>query len=176
MFSQRTLSITGAARCHEGGLLDVNVAGFPQSVVSTAGLKASQGLVDLGLIPGVADAETFVKTWRNFATGQTSADYLAYLGVGNGSVGVGGSNSTASGVVFNSGPKSGFLKSGNSTTSSDNRVLSRQDLIRLANRELLRCHPRRLANVHGQFMKHARPQPGERQPLRTIAAWKSRIG
>ena len=117
----------------EGGLLDVNVAGFPQSVVSTAGLKGSQGLVDLGLIPGVADAETFVKTWRNLATGQSSADYLAYLGVGNGTVGAGGSNATASGVVFNSGPKSGFLKSGNSTTSSDNRILSRQDLIRLAN-------------------------------------------
>ncbi len=117
----------------EGGLLDVNVAGFPQSVISTAGLKGSQGLVDLGLIPGVTDAETFVKTWRNFATGQTSADYLAYLGVGNGTVGVGGSNATASGVVFNSGPKSGFLKSGNSTASNDSRVLSRQDLIGLAN-------------------------------------------
>jgi hypothetical protein len=111
----------------EGGLLDVNVAGFPASVVSGSdvSLKGSQGLVDLGLIPGLSNADAFVKNWRNLATGQNSADYLAYLGVG-------GSSNSSSGVVFGAGPKDGFLRSGTTTSANDNRLLSRQDLIRLA--------------------------------------------
>jgi hypothetical protein len=110
----------------EGGLLDVNVAGLPTSIISASGtdasLKGSQGVVDLGLIPGVTNADSFVKSWRNLATGQSSANYLAYLGIGD-----------TNNQFYNVGPKYGFLKSGTTTAASDNRLLGRQDLIRLAN-------------------------------------------
>jgi Tfp pilus assembly protein PilX len=107
----------------EGGLLDVNVAGYPSSITGTnASFKGSQGLADLSQIPGVSNVDAFVKNWRNIATGQTPTDYMAYLGLG-------GSTTTS----FGAGPKYGFLKSGTSGTTSDNRLLTRQDLIRLAN-------------------------------------------
>jgi len=53
---------------NEGGLLDINVAGFPNT--ATASFKSKRGLlpqIDLGKIPGVANADAIVK-WRNANT------------------------------------------------------------------------------------------------------------
>jgi hypothetical protein len=106
----------------EGGLLDVNVAGSPASIVSgsDASLKGSLGFADLSLIPGITNADTFIKSWRNRATGQFATDYLAYLGFGD-----------ANNLFYGVGPKYGFLLSATTAIAGDNRLLGRQDLIRL---------------------------------------------
>lgn len=122
----------------EGGLLDVNVAGYPSAIGSlgntSANKKGALAWAQLDQIPGVnstANSDTFVKKWRNVALVSPPAvgagapdivNYLAYLGI----------SSSGSGVYYGYGPKNGFLKLF-ATGTSDNRLLGRQDLIRLAN-------------------------------------------
>lgn len=89
---------------NEGGLLDVNVAGYPNNASSE--FKAKRGLlpqVNLGAIPGVLDANALVQ-WRNRAT---SAEADAYAT-----------------RVF--GAKDGFT----TVAAGDQAFVSRQDLIR----------------------------------------------
>lgn len=89
---------------NEGGLLDVNVAGYPNNASSE--FKAKRGLlpqVNLGAIPGVLDANALVQ-WRNRAT---SAEVDAYAT-----------------RVF--GAKDGFT----TVAAGDQAFVSRQDLIR----------------------------------------------
>jgi len=60
---------------NEGGLLDVNVAGYPTGV--GADFTARRGLlpqVDIGKIPGVLDANALVQ-WRNAASAASPAAY-----------------------------------------------------------------------------------------------------
>ena len=89
------------------GLLDINVAGFPTPGISGTNLSILKGTLagaDLSVIPGVTDA--FVP-WRNTNTATPAAAY------------VNGVTNSAS---------SGFLRA----QTGDNRITSRQDLIRLA--------------------------------------------
>lgn len=94
-----------------GGLLDANVAGFPSSVTSDptnlAILKGSVAGADLGVIPGVTNANAFVSSWRNANSVSSAASYVNAV------------TNAASG---------GFLRPSN----NDQRFQSRQDLIALA--------------------------------------------
>lgn len=90
----------------EGGLLDVNVAGFPSNV--PAEFISKRGLLpqaDLGKIPGVTDANAIVQ-WRNQTTAATAGAYTSHI-----------LTST-----------NGFM----STSSGDQIYVSRQDLIKYA--------------------------------------------
>jgi hypothetical protein len=93
-----------------GGLLDANVAGYPSSVGANsperAILKGSVAGADLSLIPGVTDADAFVR-WRNTSTATSAANYVA--GVTNAA-------------------STGFLR----PAPGDRRLQSRQDIIALA--------------------------------------------
>jgi hypothetical protein len=108
------------------GLLDINVAGFPSTITAAqSSRKGSMAMVALEKISGIgtaANASTFVRGWRNKLTGNNSTDYLSYIGLSN----------NTSNSFYNLGPKCGFQKITSNATSSDNRLLSRQDLIRLA--------------------------------------------
>jgi hypothetical protein len=93
-----------------GGLLDANVVGYPSSVATgstnQAILKGSVAGADLGLIPGVTDADAFVR-WRNANTASSAINYVT-----------GVTNAAAT----------GFLR----PASGDHRLQSRQDLITAA--------------------------------------------
>jgi hypothetical protein len=107
------------------GLLDVNVAGSPTGLGSAQiGRKGSLGLAALAEIPGInstANADLFVREWRNKLTAATPEDFLSYHGFGN-----------TTNPYYNFGPTNGFQKTATSGSDSDNRLLSRQDLIKLA--------------------------------------------
>jgi hypothetical protein len=109
------------------GLLDINVAGYPSGVTTAdSARKGNLAMAALENIPGItsaANASLFVKDWRNKVTGTTATNFLSFLGLGN---------ATAN-PYYNFGPKYGFQKVANSASDSDNRILSRQDLIKLAN-------------------------------------------
>jgi hypothetical protein len=73
----------------EGGLMDINVAGFPSSLISTD-FPSKRGVlpqIDLANIPGIdtpANANSVV-TWRNAASATSAATYTNYvLGATNG--------------------------------------------------------------------------------------------
>jgi hypothetical protein len=108
------------------GLLDINVAGYPSGVTTAdSARKGNLAMAALENIPGItsaANASLFVKDWRNKVTGTTATNFLSFLGLGN---------ATAN-AYYNFGPKYGFQKVANSASDSDNRILSRQDLIKLA--------------------------------------------
>jgi hypothetical protein len=108
------------------GLLDINVAGYPNSVTTAdSARKGNLAMAELENIPGItsaANASLFVKDWRNKVTGTTATNFLSFLGLGN----------TTNNTYYNFGPKYGFQKVASSGTDSDNRILSRQDLIKLA--------------------------------------------
>ncbi|HSI84087.1 MAG: hypothetical protein ACAI35_16035 [Candidatus Methylacidiphilales bacterium] len=91
----------------EGGLLNINVAGYPASAAAASRYKGSVVWADLAQIPGVLDANALVQ-WRNPASSATSTTYLNY--------------------ATNSGPASGFAQvvPGNTT------FLSRGELIQYA--------------------------------------------
>jgi hypothetical protein len=107
------------------GLLDVNVAGSPTGLGSAEiGRKGSLGLAALAEIPGIdspANADLFVREWRNKLTAATPEDFLSYHGFGK-----------TTNPYYNFGPTNGFQKTATSGSDSDNRLLSRQDLIKLA--------------------------------------------
>lgn len=109
------------------GLLDINVAGYPSGVTTAdSARKGNLAMAALENIPGItsaANASLFVKDWRNKVSGTTATNFLSFLGLGN---------ATAN-AYYNFGPKYGFQKVANSASDSDNRILSRQDLIKLAN-------------------------------------------
>ena len=117
------------------GLLDVNTAGYPESgnsvpPATAVGQKGTLGLAQLSLIPGIdnaTNATQFVQTWRNLASGTNPNDYLAYLGFPKN-----GAADLTVNPFFMFGPKSGYSKLAAGTSSADNRLLGRQDLIRLA--------------------------------------------
>jgi Tfp pilus assembly protein PilX len=115
----------------QGGLLDANVVGFPSAISPTAiGKKGTLALAQLSLVPGVgstANADLFVKNWRNLTTGSSTDNYLAYLGFSKN-----GTTNLVGNPFFPFGPANGFLKTASSNTTSDNHILGRQDLIRLA--------------------------------------------
>jgi Tfp pilus assembly protein PilX len=107
------------------GLLDINVAGFPSSV--TAADFTRKGSLAMAVLenivsPSTINATTFVGAWRNKVSGGNSTNYLSYIGLSN----------NTSNSFYNLGPKYGFQKVTSNATASDNRLLSRQDLIRLA--------------------------------------------
>jgi Tfp pilus assembly protein PilX len=108
------------------GLLDINVAGYPNSVTTAdSARKGNLAMAALENIPGItsaANASLFVKDWRNKVTGTTATNFLSFLGLGN----------ATDNAYYNFGPKYGFQKVANSASDSDNRILSRQDLIKLA--------------------------------------------
>jgi hypothetical protein len=108
------------------GLLDVNVAGCPSSVSGVEiGKKGSLGLaVVSNNISTITQYQTkFVSDWRNRVTGNSEVNFLSFLGLG----------SAVTNPYYNLGPKYGFQKVVISGSDSDNSILSRQDLIRLAN-------------------------------------------
>ena len=108
------------------GLLDVNVAGCPSSVSGVEiGKKGSLGLaVVSNNISTITQYQTkFVSDWRNRVTGSSEVNFLSFLGLG----------SAVTNPYYNLGPKYGFQKVVISGSDSDNSILSRQDLIRLAN-------------------------------------------
>ncbi len=99
----------------EGGLLDINVAGYPGTVTEV--FKSKRGLlpqIDLGKIPGVADANSIVK-WRNANTFLTYSDN----------------------VLSNT---NGFTE----VASGDRTFLSRQDLIRYVKQHPAEIDPQAL--------------------------------
>ena len=108
------------------GLLDINVAGYPSGVTTAdSARKGSLAMAALENIPGItssSNASLFVKDWRNKVTGTTATNFLSFLGLGN----------ATGNAYYNFGPKYGFQKVANSASDSDNRILSRQDLIKLA--------------------------------------------
>jgi hypothetical protein len=108
------------------GLLDINVAGYPSGVTTAdSARKGSLAMAALENIPGItssSNASLFVKDWRNKVTGATATNFLSFLGLGN----------ATTNAYYNFGPKYGFQKVANSASDSDNRILSRQDLIKLA--------------------------------------------
>jgi len=64
---------------NEGGLLDINVAGYPTGVPSDfKSRRSSLPQVDLGKIPGINDADAVVK-WRNQKTALTAASYTNHV-------------------------------------------------------------------------------------------------
>ncbi|SDU05455.1 hypothetical protein SAMN05444156_1694 [Verrucomicrobium sp. GAS474] len=87
-----------------GGLLNINVAGYPASEAASAQMKGSAAWADLSLIPGVGSVDNLVK-WRNAASRN---DYSTYV---------------TKGVATN-----GFQ----TTYPGDTQFLSRSDLIRYA--------------------------------------------
>ena len=93
-----------------GGLLDVNVSGYPSSVTGTnlSNIKGTLAGADLSQIPGITSAtmNTFV-TWRNANSTTTAANYVTNV------------SAAATG---------GFL----TPRPGDRNLLSRQDLIALA--------------------------------------------
>jgi hypothetical protein len=113
------------------GLLDINVAGYPNNVTTAdSARKGNLAMAELAeilkedptIIDPTANASLFVKDWRNKVTGTTATNFLSFLGLGN----------TTNNTYYNFGPKYGFQKVASSGTDSDNRILSRQDLIKLA--------------------------------------------
>jgi|GEM_PF-1246999 len=98
-----------------GGLLDVNVAGYPPSVIAPGDtnmpvLKGTLAGADLTNIPGITseDVTSFIN-WRNSNTANAAQSYLSDV-----------TNAAAG----------GFLNAGN--TNGDQFFASRQDLIRYA--------------------------------------------
>lgn len=89
-----------------GGLLDANVAGYPSGISGTnlATLKGSLAGADLSVIPGITDA--FIQ-WRNTNSAGSASSYVT----------------TVTNAATN-----GFLRA----APGDNRITSRQDLIKLA--------------------------------------------
>ncbi len=93
-----------------GGLLDANVVGYPTSIspgtAEFSAIKSTLAGADLSLIPGISDPGAFA-SWRNANHIATSTSYV---------------------MAVTDTAKTGFLRPG----VGDQRIASRQDLIRLA--------------------------------------------
>jgi len=109
----------------EGGLLDVNVAGYPpgSSTNFTAG-KGSLAYADLTVLPGMTtNAVSALVGWRNTASSQPGGSFPSYS-----------FDNTSQTNYFNSvrTNTSGFLRTANTNLAngqSDRRFISRQQLI-----------------------------------------------
>lgn len=109
----------------EGGLLDMNAAGFPPG--SSTNLIASKGSLaaaDLSVIPGMTtNAISAMVGWRNFVTGGASGSFPSYT-----------FSTSAQSNYFETmrTNTSGFLRTANTTLSdkkTDRMFVSRQQLI-----------------------------------------------
>ncbi len=92
----------------EGGLIDVNLAGYPSNLNTNNDFKGNRGRigqVNLNDIPGVSQGEKLVE-WRNAQTGASADSYSKY-------------------VLENTPRNDGFLN----TSPGDQTFISRQDLI-----------------------------------------------
>jgi hypothetical protein len=110
------------------GLLDINVAGYPSAVSAASDFtrKGSLAMAAPETIPGIGNAtnvNAFVGNWRNKVSGTTATNYMSWIG---------GNTTSTTNPFYNLGPKYGFQKPASSGSGSDNRILSRQDLIKLA--------------------------------------------
>lgn len=109
----------------EGGLLDVNVAGYPSSVSGTD-FPSKRGLlpqVDLANIPGIdntANADAFIQ-WRNQSSAASASSYTNYV----------------------LGGKNGFT----TVAPGDQTLVGRVDLINYA-----RSHPTQLSTAALQYL------------------------
>ena len=110
----------------EGGLLDVNAAGYPPgSPTNFTTFKGSLAYADLTMLPGMTtNAVSALVGWRNYASAQPSGSFPAFL-----------FNSAAQTNYFNSvrANASGFLRPANTNTAPDGQTdrlfVSRQQLI-----------------------------------------------
>lgn len=109
----------------EGGLLDLNAAGFPPGAATNlVGGKGSLGFADLSVIPGLTtNAITALVGWRNYVTGEAAGSFPAYT-----------FSSSAQSNYFNFARtnSAGFLRTANTSLSggqSDRQFVSRQQLI-----------------------------------------------
>lgn len=92
-----------------GGLLDANVAGYPTNAAGSSNraiLKGSVAGADLSMIPGVTDADAFVR-WRNTNSAVSASGYV---------------------TAVTNAATNGFLR----PAPGDHRLQSRQDLITAA--------------------------------------------
>ncbi|MBN8711323.1 MAG: hypothetical protein BGO12_20115 [Verrucomicrobia bacterium 61-8] len=109
----------------EGGLLDMNAAGFPPgSDTNLVASKGSLATADLSVIPGMtADAISALVGWRNFVTGGASGSFPGY------SFSTAGQSNYFETMRTNT---VGFLRTANTSLSggkSDRMFVSRQQLI-----------------------------------------------
>lgn len=109
----------------EGGLLDMNAAGFPPgSATNLVASKGSLATADLSVIPGMTSgAISALVGWRNFVTGGASGTFPAYT-----------FSASAQTNYFETmrTNTSGFLRTANTSLSggkSDRMFVSRQQLI-----------------------------------------------
>ncbi len=109
----------------EGGLLDMNAAGFPPgSPTNLIANKGSLATADLSVIPGMStNAISALVGWRNFVTGGASGSFPGYT-----------FSATAQSNYFDTmrTNTSGFLRTANTTlsgTKTDRMFVSRQQLI-----------------------------------------------
>jgi len=110
----------------EGGLLDVNAAGYPPgSSTNLTAFKENQVYADLAVLPGMTtNAVSALVGWRNYASSQPGGSFPSYT-----------FDSTAQTNYFRSvrANSSGFLRTGttNSTPTgqTDRQFVSRQQLI-----------------------------------------------
>ncbi len=105
----------------EGGLLDINVAGFPSSATNNSLQKGSTAWADLTAIPGVTNAAKII-AWRNTNTATSAANYLSLI---QGQP-LGATNATNSPW----GEPGGFQRPYATNGVSDNRFFTRQDLLK----------------------------------------------
>lgn len=97
-----------------GGLLDINVAGYPSNAQNEAATKGSMAWADLTAIPGISSpgaAQAFV-SWRNKLTSDSPENYAD--------------------LVRKWGEPRGFQMPYSASGSQENRFFGRQDLIKYA--------------------------------------------
>ncbi|HEX4084930.1 MAG TPA: hypothetical protein VHY22_08470 [Chthoniobacteraceae bacterium] len=118
----------------EGGLLDMNVAGYPSSISGSAtlvGLKGSEAMADLTQIGLTQDQVDTLLGWRNYATIQPSTGSLS------GSYNLSDAASGSNYFQYVTTASNGFLTLNPQIYSNrtDQAFNSRQDLIKLARAE-----------------------------------------
>jgi len=110
----------------EGGLLDVNAAGYPPAAsTNLTAFKGNQAYADLTVLPGITtNAISALVGWRNYASARPGGSFPSYTFDG-----------TAQTNYFNSvrANSSGFLRTGNTNSTpngqTDRQFVSRQQLI-----------------------------------------------
>lgn len=97
-----------------GGLLDINIAGYPQNTASESALKGSLAWADLTAIPGVANTSAMQRLvdWRNKLTQGSSTNYIS--------------------LVRDWAQPRGFKVPYSQGADVENRFFGRQDLIKFA--------------------------------------------
>ncbi|MFV0417006.1 MAG: hypothetical protein ACK5NG_11660, partial [Chthoniobacterales bacterium] len=103
-----------------GGLIDINVVGYPSVAAGDARKKGSPVWADLEAIPGISDPDELID-WRNKSS---KSDYFNMV---QGRL-LSGTNSAPQPW----GESGGFRKPYSTGTDSDNRFFTRQDLLKYA--------------------------------------------